>query len=165
MFLGFNITEFIFVMKIIGFILSLCFAVILVLYLLKQQKNSAEGRARFDAHFIRYEKEESPQQKRWYRIRDHFQSHNPAEWRMAIIDADAMLEDLITKLGYRGDSFGEKLKSMNAQQFPLLQIAWNVHKLRNVLAHQGSAYPLTEREAYQAFKDYEHIFFETGYIT
>jgi len=106
----------------------------------------------------------SPIKKRWVNIAAMFQSPDPNAWRIAIIDADSMLEELITQMGFNGETFGEKLKNMNQSGIPWTDAAWDVHLLRNKLAHEGSRYPLNDREAYRAFKIYENIFFETGFL-
>ena len=162
---GFDISGIVLGLKILGFLISLASAVGIVLALLGKVKIAQQSKDRFDAHFIVPEVKASYENDRWEMIKKHFQSTNVAEWRTAIIDADTMLEDLITSLGYTGENFGEKLKSMNHNNFPLLNEAWTVHKLRNVIAHQGSSYVLREREVFQTFKTYEHIFYEMGYIS
>lgn len=103
-------------------------------------------------------------QERWQSIVTMFQSSDSTAWRMAIIDADAMMEDLVDSIGFKGENFGEKLKQMQQSRVPWIQSAWDVHLLRNKLAHEGSRYPLNNREAYQAFKVYESIFQNTGYL-
>lgn len=108
--------------------------------------------------------EQAPQQKRWEHIAGLFHSQNASDWRVAVIDADSLLEACITDLGYQGQSFGEKLKSMNSGQVPALDAMWDVHRLRNTLAHNGSAYNLTHREAFRAYKIYENILRDFRYI-
>lgn len=164
-FLGFDISGIILILKIIGSVLSVVFLVGIIISGLSFLNVSDIKKKRRLNHFNRNEvKEESPREKRWNSIKAHFQSQNPAEWRMAIIDADSMLEDLITSMGYSGDTFGEKLKSIRHENVPFLESAWHVHKLRNTLAHQGTGYYLSDREAYQAYKIYDHIFYTTGYL-
>ena len=164
-FLGYDISGIVFTLKVIGFLFSVGFSVGIVVYLLGKLKLHQKKRDRFENHFITPVSEKTYEEKRWENIKAHFQSSNPAQWRMAIIDADSLLEEIITDLGYTGESFGEKLKSMNYDTFPLLDEAWTVHKLRNTIAHQGSHYHLSEREVFQTFKLYEQIFYKTGYIS
>ena len=169
-FLGYDMSGIVLFLKILGFVLSVGFAVGLVLSILGQRDLFIKKKNRRENYFNdtlnnSQSSMESREMKRWQNIKAHFQSKNPTDWRMAIIDADAMLEDIIESMGYRGASFGEKLKSMNPRNVPFLNDAWHVHKLRNILAHQGSRYNLSEREAYQAHKIYENIFYSTGYIS
>jgi hypothetical protein len=163
---GLDISAGIMVLKVIGFILSLGFGVgIIVTALLKIQlmKKEADRRRNY-FHVFQPDADNNPRLKRWEGISTHFESRNPAEWRIAIIDADTMLEDMITQMGFVGSTFGEKLKSIHPSQFRGLQDAWQVHKLRNEIAHGGPYFQLSEREAYQAFKTYEHLFYDNGYL-
>ena len=85
-------------------------------------------------------------------------------WRAAIIDADTMLEELVTGLGYTGDTFGEKLSSIRVNDFPTLQSAWEGHKMRNILAHEGSGFNLTERQKEITRRHFEAVFRDMGVI-
>ncbi len=164
-FLGFDISGIVLILKVIGSVLSVVFFVgIIISGLSFFNVVEIKKRRRFN-YFNRDEvKQESSTEKRWNSIKAHFQSQNPAEWRMAIIDADSMLEDLITGMGYQGETFGEKLKSIDRNIAPWLNDVWQVHLLRNKLAHEGSSYHLSDREAYQTFKIYEHLFYSFGYF-
>ena len=160
---GFDITGLVTVLKVIGFIVSLGFGVGLVIVLLRDRELSEETQKKYQDHFHVHPEQEDPQNQRWNDVIAHFQSHSEPQWRIAIINADIMLEDMVTRLGYQGTTFGEKLKSI-PYTVSWLQDAWNVHLLRNRLVHEGTQY-LTEREAYQAFRTYERIFYETGYLS
>ena len=45
--------------------------------------------------------------KRWDDVVAHIASDNPAQWRLAIIEADIMLEELLETVGYAGTTVGE----------------------------------------------------------
>ena len=81
---------------------------------------------------------------RWEHIQSLLEGNTPSEWREAIIEADIMLDDVLAKRGYEGDGVGEKLKSANKESFGTLQNAWEAHKVRNLIAHQGSSFDLSE---------------------
>ncbi len=168
-FLGIDISNILLFLKILGFIVSLGLLVGIVISWLGIQDVQAENAKKEFEHFNIYddfdERGDTPQDTQWQAITSRFQSPNPNDWKMAIIDADTLLEDLITQLGYQGESFGEKLKSISVNDFPRLDDAWYVHKLRNKLAHEGSMFHLSEREAYQAYHIYNDIFHSTGYIS
>jgi hypothetical protein len=107
----------------------------------------------------------SKNQERWNHIKNLFHSHNPSDWKLAIIDADSLLDEVFTQYGFSGKTFGDKLKSATKETFPLLDEAWYVHKMRNNLAHKGSQFYLSERDSYQIFKIYENIFYSLGVIS
>lgn len=151
--------------QILGALVSVAFIAGAIYAWIGDQEVSKMFAEKRNRHFeINKNSSTSPQKKRWMNIAAMFQSPDPNAWRIAIIDADSMLEELITSMGFVGESFGEKLKQMNNSGIPWTDAAWDIHLLRNKLAHEGSRYPLTDREAYRAFKIYENIFFETGFL-
>lgn len=97
---------------------------------------------------------------RWEHIRTLAESANPSEWRQAIIEADIMLDDVLIKRGYTGDSLGERLVNADQEGFATLQNAWEGHKVRNQIAHQGSAFDLSETLAQRTIAHYEAVFRE-----
>lgn len=107
-----------------------------------------------------HELHEQLESSRWAYIQQLIESGQEPNWRQAIIEADIILDQLLTRLGYIGDSVGEKLKAVNPNQFQTLQNAWEAHKVRNEIAHQGSAFQLSEHLAYRTIKQYEAVFRE-----
>lgn len=101
---------------------------------------------------------------RWEHIQSLLEAGSPSQWREAIIEADIMLEDVLTKQGYVGDGIGEKLKSADPDEFKTLQNAWEAHKVRNQIAHQGSSYDLSETVAQRTIAHYEAVFRELKVI-
>lgn len=72
-----------------------------------------------------------------------------------------MLEDVLREKGYQGDTLGEMLKNAS---FKTIEMAWDAHKIRNRIAHEGSSFELTEREAKRAFTLFESVFRELRVI-
>lgn len=102
--------------------------------------------------------------KRWERILSHASSEKESDWRLAILEADVLLDEMITNMGYRGDSLGEKLKGIEKSDFTTLDKAWEAHAVRNKIAHEGAAFSLAEREARRVIGLYEEVFREFHYI-
>jgi len=101
---------------------------------------------------------------RWDHVRQLIESPNESDWRQAIIEADIMLDDLLIQLGYVGQSVGEKLKAVDPSRMRTLQDAWEGHKVRNEIAHQGYAYQLTEHMAHRTIAHFEAVMREFGEI-
>lgn len=97
---------------------------------------------------------------RWERIQELLEGNTPSEWKEAIIEADIMLDDVLSKRGYTGEGVGEKLKSADKKRFATLQNAWEAHKVRNLIAHQGSSFELSESLAGRTIAHYEAVFRE-----
>lgn len=100
----------------------------------------------------------------WHRVLAHAHSENPAEWRVAIIEADIMLDEMLTALGYMGEGVAEKLKSVDPSDMLTLEAAWEAHKVRNRIAHSGTDFELNEREAKRVIMLFESVFREFGMI-
>ncbi len=102
--------------------------------------------------------------ERWRKVLTYIFSINSADWKLAIIEADSMLEGLMEELGFRGENLGEKLKSANQETFRPLSAAWEAHTVRNKIAHEGLGYDISQHEAKRIVALYEQIFREFGYI-
>lgn len=101
---------------------------------------------------------------RWERITNLITSENPNDWRQAIMEADVILDEMVTRLGYRGEGLGEKLKQVEESDFNTLNDAWEAHKVRNQIAHEGSDFILTHRETRRVVDLFEKVFREFEYI-
>jgi len=97
---------------------------------------------------------------RWEHIQSLLEGAGPSKWREAIIEADIMLDDVLTKEGYTGAGIGEKLKKIDETDVATLQDAWEAHKVRNQIAHQGSTFELSEAVAQRTIAHYEAVFRE-----
>ena len=97
---------------------------------------------------------------RWQHIESLINDTSASHWREAILEADIMLDDVLARRGYVGDGVGEKLKAVEPADMKTLQDAWDVHKVRNQIAHQGSAFILSELLARRTIARYEAIFRE-----
>jgi hypothetical protein len=92
----------------------------------------------------------------------HIDSENPNDWKLAIIEADIMLDDLLKERGFAGNSLGERLKSISTSQLGSLNEAWEAHKIRNRIAHDGADFVLTKRMAEDAIARYRRVFNDLG---
>lgn len=102
--------------------------------------------------------------ERWKDVEGKINSANPSDWRLAILEADIMLQDMLEQMGMPGATLGEKLKAADPSFFGTLQEAWAAHKIRNIIAHEGTAYNLTFNEARRAIDLYRRVFEEFFYI-
>ncbi|MDI9354746.1 MAG: hypothetical protein QM532_00640 [Cyanobium sp. MAG06] len=82
---------------------------------------------------------------------------NPVFWKIAIIEADSILESMLYDRGYSGKSMSDRLKSAN---FRTIDYAWTAHKVRNKLAHNNGT--VTKRQAKEAMQSYSAVFKEFG---
>ncbi len=102
--------------------------------------------------------------QRWKHISSLIEGGSESQWREAITEADIMLDDVLNKRGYVGDGVADKLKSVDVADLASLQDAWEAHKVRNQIAHEGSAFQLSETLAQRTLARYENVFREWGAI-
>jgi len=113
---------------------------------------------------VAVESNRTPNEARWQFIQDKLSSSNESDWRMAIIEADSILGEIVGTMNLPGASLGDKLKVVEKSDFVSLDDAWEAHKARNRIAHDGSALPLSEREARRIIGLYERVFKEFDYL-
>lgn len=107
--------------------------------------------------------EEKPKNTRLAIIDAHMATQNGLEWRLAILEADNLLSDLLKTLPYTGETVGEKLTNADRKKFTTLEDAWEAHKVRNKIAHEGSEYKLSEHEARKVIGLYKNVFQEFNF--
>ncbi|MFZ2072507.1 MAG: hypothetical protein WA101_02920 [Minisyncoccia bacterium] len=155
---------------LILFIITIIYCVIRIFQIRKKEEEYLEHQI---AEYARKheEKEKKLQEgemgqknEKWSRVQNYINSTNTSDWKLAIIEADTMLEGLMNQLGFQGENLGEKLKSADPKKYPTLTSAWEPHMVRNRIAHEGSDFELPFHEAKRVISSYEQIFKEFNYI-
>jgi hypothetical protein len=109
------------------------------------------------AHDAEREKKVNP---RWRHVLGMVESRTENDWRMAIIEADSMLDDLLQEKGYSGTTLGERLNAAQGDGLGAIRNAWEAHEVRNKIAHAGSDFPISQLEARRTIRLYETVFEE-----
>lgn len=151
---------------IITFIFSLVavFFLVVILYVLVRKYEMRQETARKLGRPKTIDIEVYKKNDRWQVVLDHVHSANPSDWRLAIIEADNILDEMVTRIGYKGENLGEKLKSVEPSDFLTLNEAWEAHKIRNKIAHEGLSFQIDHREAKRVISLFEKVFKEFNYI-
>lgn len=101
----------------------------------------------------------------WKVVLEHITSENPAEWKLAILEADNMLDEILEDQGYTGDTLADKLKAISPTKMTSYNEVWEAHKLRNQIAHGGAIdMDLTKKMARDAVANFGNAFKELGYL-
>jgi hypothetical protein len=113
------------------------------------------------------EKEEKrknlPKNPRWGNVLENL-NQGEKGWRLAILEADMMLDSMLTQIGFSGDTLGDKLKLVDMEKYPSLKNAWEIHNVRNKIAHEGSTFEISEHEVKRIIALYERIFTDFSFI-
>ncbi len=96
----------------------------------------------------------------WEKVLRNVESTNDSDLRLAILEADIMLSTLLDNMGLPGDTMGDKLKAVEKSDFTTVDKAWEAHKVRNQIAHEGAAFVLSQHEAKRVIALYQDVFEE-----
>ena len=135
----------------------------------KEKKHLQHELAEYARHQAEREKkisqgDEVSKNPRWLKTLGYLFSQHASDWKLAVIEADAMLESLMDQLGFKGETFGDKLKLADQNKFRSLVSAWEVHTIRNKIAHEGASFEFSQHEAKRVIAIYEQIFRTYGFI-
>ena len=149
---------------LVSFVLSMLLAVACAYYYWQIKEVEKLDEAIFGTVLQAEVTGEGEKNERWLRVLGHLESESHAEWRTAILEADIILDEMTIKMGYHGDTLGERMNGVEISDFLTINQAWEAHKVRNVIAHQGSGYILSRREAKRIIDLYRQVFEEFNFI-
>lgn len=154
------------IFSVVALLLSFLFIVgIIYSYIRTGQLSEIEAQKMAEAEATWHEKHGAePKNRRWAEVEEHVRSNTPGDWKLAIVEADIMLGEVLHEAGYGGLTIGDQLKSASAANFRSVQDAWDAHKIRNRIAHEGADYQLTQSMSKEAVYKYQRVFEEFGAI-
>ncbi len=85
-----------------------------------------------------------------------------SDWKIAVIEADKTLDQLLKQKGFAGSSLGERLKDMVPADLPdVYEEIWEAHKIRNRIVHEPD-FELGQNEARQIVGVYDKAIKKLG---
>ena len=148
--------------------ISLLLVVAIVYAYVRLNQLRVEDAVRFNALAAQAKTEGSTthvyKNEKWMRVEKHIESENPSDWRLAVLECDIILEEMVEVMGYRGENLGERLKQVERSDFNTIDQAWEGHKIRNTIAHEGSDFVLSHHEAKRVVGLYKQVFGEFKFI-
>lgn len=97
---------------------------------------------------------------RWHYVQTLIESPNESDWRVAIIEADSLMEEVLKEKGIVGSTVSELLEGAKDSGYRSIQDAWDAHLVRNQIAHQGSDFPISQVEGRRIIKMFQNFFEE-----
>lgn len=117
-------------------------------------------------HFITSRKFESYDREamrdRWNEIEKMLDAKGEMQLKIAILEADKLLDHALKSLSFPGNTLGERLK-FASYKYPKIRQVWWAHKVRNQLAHEASYY-LDKTIARKAIKSFRRALETLGAI-
>lgn len=146
--------RFILTLKIISLIISallLVAAILLIIRLRKQLESSFELIAK-SVSLPGLPKKKLV--KRWESVLANLEKDDENSFKLAVIEADKIFDDILKRIGYQGEDMGERLKRLTPAQIANLDEVWQAHKLRNQIVHEPD-FKLTKAQARRAVEIYQ----------
>lgn len=102
-------------------------------------------------------------QESWHNIEEHFYRGGDSDLKVAILEADKLLNEALREAGVMGIQLGDRLKKASQNQVPNLNDLWQAHKLRNQIAHEPN-FKLKRDLAERALNIYEEALRNLGVL-
>jgi len=90
----------------------------------------------------------------WAKIMVRLERASESEYKLAVIEADGLLDDTLKRMGYAGESLGDRLKQLTEATLPNLDLLLKAHKIRNDIVHDPD-YRLSLEQAKRTLKIFE----------
>lgn len=102
--------------------------------------------------------------KTWNKILRRLETNNEAEYKLAVIEADDMLESSLKRMGYRGQNLEERLDTLTAATLSNIADIYEAHKIRDNIVHDPD-YRLSLDEAKKTLDIYGQAFRDLQILT
>jgi hypothetical protein len=149
----------------VSLFVSLLFIALIIYCVIRIEQIRYHERVAFSNYARSVETRNIPRtQARWQRILEETGSDNEQQWRLAILEADIMLNELLDTLGYKGETMSDKLKQVERADFHTVDAAWDAHRFRNRIAHEGTAMRLDKHDVDDTIGKYQRVFREFDFL-
>ena len=153
---------------VISMILSIIFLAIIIFSIVRmveiQIYDKKEIEHEIHNALLKEKEREKNANPRWHYIQTLIESPNDSDWRVAIIEADSMMEENLKDRGLSGTTVSELLEGAKGSGYRSIQDAWDAHLVRNQIAHEGLDFPISQVEGRRVIKMYQNFFEELGLI-
>ncbi len=93
---------------------------------------------------------------RWDKIRKRLEGGNEADYKVAIIEADGVIDDLIRRMGYKGENMMERIKNIPSGQLDKIEEIREAHEVMNRIVHEEK-FRVSRETAEAVLVKYEHF--------
>ncbi|HBI17464.1 MAG: hypothetical protein UR60_C0038G0011 [Candidatus Moranbacteria bacterium GW2011_GWF2_34_56] len=79
-------------------------------------------------------------QKQWEYIESRLKLDNDQQDKLAILEADKLVDQILFDIGYKGSNMKERLESADSNQIEELDLLIEAHEIRNKIINDGKFY-------------------------
>ena len=141
-------------LKIISSIISILLLLAVVFLIIQLRKNIKKSLEMAAASVLAPELPKKTMAKNWQSVLEKLESKDESNYKMAVIEADKIFDDILKRIGYQGEDMAERLKQITSAQLANIDEIWQVHKLRNRLVHE-LGFRIKHSQAKQAVEIYQ----------
>lgn len=146
-------------LKIISGFVSLFFVVSIIFFI----KSSGWMEARYGQDFKNFfsfkPSESRAMEKKWNKINQRLKTNLESEYKLAILEADILMNEVINKMGYKGKTSSERLQKVTTDFLPSINEIIEAHKVRNNIIHDPR-YKINHQKAQEVISVYGKAFKE-----
>lgn len=92
----------------------------------------------------------------WEIISKKLESDNPVDYKVAIIEADDFIDEIVKELKYEGKNFGERLENIPEEHIVNVAGMKQAHQVRNKIIHDDN-FVLSQNDALGVMSQYEEF--------
>jgi hypothetical protein len=101
--------------------------------------------------------------KKWQKIASRINQDNPSQYKVAILEADKIVDDILKSIGYKGENMIERLSHPSAAQIENVEELKSAHQIRNQIIHKTD-YQIDRKTAEEIIGIYEKFLRQSEFL-
>ncbi|HBP01344.1 MAG: hypothetical protein UY41_C0013G0025 [Candidatus Moranbacteria bacterium GW2011_GWE1_49_15] len=77
-------------------------------------------------------------EKRWEKVKDRLKTDSVSQYKVAILEADSIADEILGKIGHQGANMTERLEQLKPGQLDYQEELMGAHQIRNKIVHDES---------------------------
>ncbi|HAV11135.1 MAG TPA: hypothetical protein DCX32_01145 [Candidatus Moranbacteria bacterium] len=77
-------------------------------------------------------------EKKWEKVKARLETESVSQYKVAILEADAIVDDILSKIGHKGNNMTERLEQLKPGQLDYQEELLEAHQTRNKIVHDES---------------------------
>lgn len=99
----------------------------------------------------------------WNQIVERSKSPKMENWKLAIMEADKITDEIIKSAGFRAETMDERMDQVGPEVIPNIEELREIHKIRHKIAREPD-FKITREETIEILKTYKKTFQEMGLL-
>ncbi len=141
-------------LKVISLIISLLLLIAIFILIFRLRKQLGKSLEMITESVAAPGLPQKVMDERWQSVLEKLESQDESNYKLAVIEADKIFDDLLKRIGYVGEDMGQRLKQLTIAQLANLDEIWQAHKLRNQIVHEPD-FKLTHAQAERAVEIFQ----------